>query len=344
VHGDLPFATSADRPIAGRLKESPDDFVVEEIPAYLPSGAGEHLYVRFEKRGLDTKEAVRRIARTLGVDPRAAGFAGLKDRHAITVQWASFHRGSASALEHAEIDGVRVLEARLHGNKLRTGHNRGNRFRIRIRGASPERAGDARAILETLARTGAANYYGDQRFGRDGANLERARQWLVEGGEAPRDHFERKLLVSVLQSQLFNQLCADRVRERTLGTIIDGDLCRKEESGGLFVATDLEAERARAERFEISATGPMFGASMKWPEGEAKRREDAALAAAGLDLAALERFAKWGEGTRRPYRIRPAQPEVVADEHGLVVAFDLPSGAYATVVLREVMRDADLSA
>jgi tRNA pseudouridine13 synthase len=326
-------------PIRGALKEQPEDFRVDEVAAYEPSGHGEHLFVRFEKTSLDTKRAIRAIADRLEVDVRDAGFAGLKDRHAITTQWASFHRGDPSRLENASIEGVRILDARLHGNKLRTGHLRANRFVIRLRGAPSTELASARDVLEALSRRGVPNFYGDQRFGRDGSNIARAREWLVQNGRAPREPFERKLLVSVLQSTIFNELCATRVREGTMDSVIEGDLCRKEETGGLFIVENLEAEKERAARFEISATGPMFGAKMRAPEGLAKELESAALARAGLDEAALARFAKWGEGTRRPYRIKLGEPSVQADADGLVFSFELPPGAYATVVMRELTRD-----
>lgn len=335
----IPFALADGPAIGGILKERPEDFCVDEIPAYAPSGAGEHLYVRFEKTGLDTKEAVRRIARALGVEPRDAGFAGLKDRHAITTQWASFHRGDRARLDGASIDGVRVIAAELHENKLRTGHLRGNRFRVRLRGASSAELPLARERLERLASHGVPNFFGEQRFGRDRDNAARARAWIVEGGRPPREPFERKLLVSAWQADLFNQICSERVRDGSWCSVIDGDLCKKQETGGMFVSADLEVDRERAERFEISATGPMFGASMRWPEREALRREEETLARAGItDRALLSRFAKAGEGTRRPYRVELGSPEIEADADGLVLAFDLPSGAYATVALREITR------
>lgn len=336
----LPFATTEHAPIACTIKERPEDFVVEEIPAYEPSGEGEHLYVFFEKTSIDTREAVRRIARVLEAEPKDAGTAGMKDRHAITRQWASFHRGDPARLEGVEIEGVRVLSAARHGNKLRTGHLRGNRFRIRLRGASADSTSTIEATLADLATRGVPNFYGEQRFGRDRDNAARARAWIVDGARAPREHFERKLLVSALQSELFNALCAERVRDGSYGGVIAGDLCRKEDTGGLFVVTELEVDAARAAAFEISATGPMFGASMRWPEADAKAREEATLSAGGLDAAALERFAKWGEGTRRPYRVRLRAPEVVQDDDGVVVSFELPAGSYATVVLREITREA----
>jgi tRNA pseudouridine13 synthase len=330
---DLPTLTPAPRLLTGTIRSAAADFRVDEVPAYSPCGEGEHLYVRFEKIDLDTREAVRRIARALGVHERDSGVAGMKDRRAITTQWASFGRGEAERLNDSEIDGVRVLEVSRHTNKLRTGHLRANRFDILVRGGAHDTIDDVRARLDELARRGVPNYYGEQRFGRD--NLGAARRWLLEGGRAPRDRFERKLLVSTLQSSLFNELLAERVRERSIDSVIDGDLLRKEETGGMFV-TEGPGDVERAARFEVSATGPMFGAKMRWPEGEAKRREEATLERAGVSMATLEQFEKSGAGTRRPYRVQIEGAEVLADPDGVRLRFTLPSGAYATVVLREV--------
>lgn len=335
----LPFAVPEGPEIPHVLKRDPQDFRVDEIPAYACSGRGEHLFVRFEKTGLDTREAIQRLARALGLDPREAGSAGMKDRHAITTQWVSFHRGDPARARGAEIEGVRVLEAALHENKLRTGHLRGNRFTVRLRGADRALLPIARERLAFLEARGVPNYYGDQRFGRGGENAARARAWIVEGARRPRDRFEAKLLVSAWQAEIFNHLCADRVREGTYASVIEGDLCRKEDTGGIFVSADLEAARARASRFEISATGPMFGASMRWPERDALRREEEALARAGIsNRAELARFARAGEGTRRPYRVRIESASIEADDDGLVLAFALPAGAYATIVVREIAR------
>lgn len=331
---DLPRLIAGPPPLVGQVRVRPEDFRVDEIPAYPPSGRGDHLFVRFEKVDLDTPEAVRRIAQAIGADPNQAGFAGLKDRRAVTTQWASFLFGDPSRLEGASIDGVRVLEHARHGHKLRTGHLRGNRFSLLLRSDAPGDLDRAREALAELARRGVPNYFGEQRFGRD--NVAAARRWIVEGGPAPRDRWKRKLYVSALQSAIFNELLAERVREGTVDSAIDGDLLRKEDTGGLFVAEDLERERERALRFEITATGPMFGARMRWPEREARRREEEALARAGLDEARLERVRASGEGTRRPYRVRIEDPVLTVEPEGVRLAFTLPSGAYATVVIREL--------
>jgi tRNA pseudouridine13 synthase len=334
---DPPTLTGAP-PWTGLLRARPEDFRVDEVPAYLPEGSGDHLFVRFEKTDLDTQQAVRRIAQILGVDARQAGVAGLKDRRAVTTQWVSFEHADVARLEGAELEGIRILETSRHRNKLRTGHLKANRFEILVRGAGPEGRAEAERRLAELSRRGLPNYFGEQRFGREGSNLEQARQWIVEGGRAPRDRFQRKLLVSVLQAAMFNELLAARVTEGSYDGVLPGDLLRKEDTGGLFVSTDAELDGARAARFEVSATGPMVGAKMRWPEGEALRREEEALARWSLDRDALERFRSSGEGTRRPYRIAVEQPTIAEEPEGIRLAFTLPSGAYATVLLRELVR------
>ena len=187
---DLPYLTSALPGIGGVLRTVPEDFIVDEIGAYSPSGAGDHVFVRIEKRGLTTAQAVQRIARALGVNERDVGVAGMKDRHAVTRQWLSLpppvtpEQATALALED-----VRVLEAVRHGHKLRTGHVRANRFVLRVRGVGPE-VGDAearaKAILDVLARPpGAPNFYGEQRFGREGDNARSRENRARPCGDGP---------------------------------------------------------------------------------------------------------------------------------------------------------------
>lgn len=336
----LPFAAPAIAPIACVFKETVTDFEVHEVPAYLPTGEGEHLYVHFEKRGLDTDRAVRSIAEALSASGRDAGYAGMKDRHAVTTQWASFlTKRTPDDARALALEGITILEASRHANKLRTGHLDGNCFVLRLRELDGARVPELERTLAWLVTHGAPAYFGTQRFGRDGDNAARARRWIVEGGRAPEKPFERKLLVSALQSEIFNALLAARVQAGELGRIVDGDLVRKEGSGGLFVADDLAEVQARADRLEVSATGPMMGAEMRWPMREAARREEEALAAAGLTRDHLERFRRAGEGTRRGYRVLVRDASVAVEDDGAVrVAFTLPSGAYATEILRELTR------
>lgn len=342
----LPFLTCDLPSIGGVLRATVEDFRVEEIPAYEPTGEGEHLYVTFEKRGLTTLDAVRALARALGVDVREAGWAGLKDRHAVTVQTASFLHGDPARALSVEIPGIRVLAARRHRNKLRSGHLRGNRFVIRVRGCVPGARAIAEAVRARLLSTGVPNYFGAQRFGRQGDNAIRARAWLVGDGTAPRERFLRKLYVSALQSELFNRYLAERLRDGLLDVYIDGDLAVRHPAGGPFLIDPEEARRAYASQ-QCSATGPMFGRAMRWPEREARRREERVLAEAGLTLEDFARVGDLAEGTRRAVRMCLADLEVRQAEgegpgqHDLIFAFTLPAGGYATAVLREFRKTDD---
>jgi tRNA pseudouridine13 synthase len=193
--------------------------------------------------------------------------------------------------------------------------------------------------MSRFTAAGVPNYYGEQRFGRDGDNVPRARRWLVDGGRAPRGRFERKLLVSALQSALFNDVLAARLADGLFEVPVPGDLMRREETGGLFVTADLDEARARMAAWEISPTGPMFGTKMRSAEDEARRREESVLAAAGLDASHLARFGRAGEGARRPLRVRPLDATVTADGPDLRLAFELPAGAYATAITREILKE-----
>ncbi len=334
-----PHLTTGIAGVGGTLKTEPEDFRVDEIPAYAPTGEGTHLFVRFEKRNLDTKRAVDTIARALDADPRGAGFAGMKDRRAVTIQWASFEGADPDRAMALELDAIRILEAARHPHKLRTGHLRGNAFEIVIRGATPD-LGVVRAVLERLDAEGCPNYFGAQRFGYEGKNVERALRWVLGGGRAPRKRFERKLLVSSLQAAIFNTVSGQRVTEGLLGRCLDGDLLKKEDTGGIFVAEDHAVEQPRLDRFEVSPTGPIFGAKMRWPEGDALVRENAALEAWGLERALLKRFRKAGEGTRRVLRVRPKDVDLSLRPDGsILLRLTLNKGAYATVITREIMKN-----
>jgi len=350
----LPRAVGQPPLMCALLKREPEDFVVDEEPAYVPEGSGDHLYLRFRKTGLDTDEAVRRIARALNLDPREAGVAGKKDRHAVTTQWLSLlcrDEAAADAARALELPSIEILEVSRHKNKLRTGHLRGNRFALRLRDVNRGDDGvmeafdlaAVHAALAILTERGLPAYYGEQRFGVD--NLIRARRWLVEGGPPPRHPGDKKFLVSVLQSSIFNELCAARLMmPEGLASIVHGDVVKKDDTGGLFVAEDLSEVQARALRFEVSATGPMFGASMRRAEHEAAAEEDAALLRHGLDEEKLARFARFGEGTRRPYRLRvrgydgEGEPQARLEGGDLLLRFWLPAGAYATTLVRELVR------
>lgn len=342
----LPYLTSELPGIGGVLRSTDEDFAVDEEPAYLPSGAGDHVFVRIEKRGLTTPQAVRAIAGALGAHDRDIGVAGMKDRHAVTTQWLSLPPPiTPEAAQALELPGIRVLEAARHPHKLRTGHVRGNGFRLRVRGLpagqAPELAARARAILERLAEPpGAPNWYGEQRFGRDGDNAARGRE-LVSGARRPgRDRRMDRLMVSALQSELFNAWLAARIGDGLYRSALAGDVMHKR-GGGLFDCAEPDVDGPRLLAGEITPTGPMFGERMRRPgEGTAAAaREAAILEAAGLPPDGFARVRALAEGTRRDAAIPLTGIAVAAADDGtLEVAFALPGGAYATAIMREVMK------
>ncbi len=335
----LPTSTSAPR-VHGRFRAQPEDFRVDELSAFEPSGEGEHCYVRVRKRGLTTPEATRRLAAALGADPSQAGYAGLKDRHAVTTQWLSFLGVTPEAARAASVDDLEVLDATPHRHKLRPGKLRGNAFHLVVREVDPACAEGLAARLEQLKLRGVPAFFGAQRFGRGGKNVEKARRWLVEGGRAPRDRFERKMLVSSLQSEAFNRVLAERLREGTFDRVLPGDLLRREDSGGVFLSENPAAEQCRLDAFELSPTGPLPGPKGIRPEGTVRELEDRVAQELGLDEVALERLGRLGPGSRRPLRWRLDDATLHTDqderEATISLRFMLPAGAYATEVLREL--------
>ncbi len=308
---------------------SADTFRVEELPLYPFVGDGEHAAVTVEKRDRTTRDLAVAVARRLGVPPAGVGYAGMKDRACVAVQQFTVTGvDTAAAAAAFEAEGCAVLGATRHRNKLRLGHLAGNRFRVFAAGADPARAA---RVLEGLARHGAPNYYGPQRFGGRGDN---ALQGLgVLDGRVRAGRWKRDLLVSALQSFVFNEVLARRVEVRALCEARPGDVLRREDSGGLFVCEDPAADGPRAAAFEVSPTGPIWGRKMVSPAAGAAEGEARVLADLGL---APDRF-RSQKGTRRPLRVRVADPGVEAAPGGTWLAFTLPAGAFATAVVREVL-------
>lgn len=330
------------------IRRSVEDFVVEEIPAYTASGRGEHLFVTFRKRGITTPDALRAIARALDVDPRAAGAAGMKDRHAITTQTASFPvpmaRDAEALTASISIPGIEVLGAARHDNKLKPGHLVGNRFTITLRDVEPGRIDEILATLAEVGRVGVPNAFGPQRFGRDGDNPARALAWLAGKERGPRDKREQRLLFSSLQSLLFNRVLARREDAGTWADVLPGDVAKKHDTGGLFTVPlegpELDDARARAAAGSLSATGPMFGAKMRWPEGEPAEIEREVLAGESPEPLRFEAWKHLGEGTRRALRLMVADMEARRGDDGtsVIARFVLPKGGYATTVLGRACR------
>lgn len=398
----LPYLTSSLAGIGGVMREKPEDFVVEEVPAYEPSGEGEHVMAEIEKTTMTTHDAIREIARALGVDSRDIGYAGLKDKFAVTRQWLTIPGVDPQVVMHLQIPRVRVLCVDRHRNKLRPGHLRGNRFTIRVCGVEPTSVVRIRAIMDVLERTGMPNYFGEQRFGRrddndrlgaamlrgdaEGAiqlllgtpderldpprildartrfdagdltgSLEawpgaclaerRVLHRLIETASAEKalralDNRTRKLWVSALQSRIFNAVVAERIG--SLHLLLAGDFAHIHANGAGFVVEEVEREQPRADRFEISGTGPMLGSRMTMPKGDALERETRVIASIGVSVDALRGSREAPPGERRPIRVRPEQVVLRGgrDERGgyVQLAFTLPAGSFATALMREVMK------
>ena len=347
----LPRVTSGLPGTGGRLRTVPEDFEVEELPLYLPAGDGEHLYLWIEKIDVAADTLRRHLSRALGVPADAIGMAGMKDKRAVTRQWVSVPRAAEARVAAVEAPGIRVLEAKLHRNKLRTAHLRGNRFRIRVREAGPDAARWARARLDLLTAHGCPAFYGSQRMGHGGSTL--AAGWALAKG-VPRmarigtpdgvvhqvnlaDRSLRRLAASALQSQVFNCTVARRLADGNLATLLDGEVCRKVASGGVFVSTDTATDRGRAATGEIEPTGPMWGPKMVRAVGAAGALEDEVLAACGLHLDDFAALGPLAEGTRRPLVVPVTEAGLDAEVDGYTVRFVLPAGAFATVVLSELM-------
>jgi len=333
---ELPFAFGGPAG-SGRLRVEPEDFVVREIPVCAPDGAGEHVWLHIRKRNANTEWVARQIARFAGATPRDVSFAGLKDCRAVTEQWFSVQLPGRTDpdWERLEVEGVTVLQAARHTRKLKRGALRGNRFEIRVRGFSGDRV-TAEARLRALAARGVPNYFGVQRFGRDGGNLEAAARLLRGEGRRPARH-ERGLYLSAARSHLFNQVLAARVAAGAWDTLLEGDVLQLDGGRAWFVADAHDPELPRRlQELEVHPTGPLWGRGELATQGAAR----------ALELACLEPWGEWCSGLeragleqdRRTLRVRAAELSWNwTDASELSLAFALPPGSYATALLRELV-------
>ena len=331
---DVLPAASAEMPgTGGNLREDIADFMVEEIPSYLPSGAGAHAYAFIEKRELTTMDVVSALAEA-GAPRRAVGFAGQKDKYAVARQWISVPAEYATAFESmGDVEGLTVLETSLHRNKLGLGHLRGNRFSVRVRGPREDWQTAAEDVLAHLRTVGVPNYFGPQRFGSFNTNIVDGMR-LMRGEKMRVDRRMQRFYQSALQSHLFNRLLKMRMERGVFDVVLTGDRAQRHDTGGMFVVDDGEAESERARRMEISAALPLFGRKARVSGGDAGALEERVLSEFGLEYGQFRRI----PGARRISRILLDDATVKPAEGGYVVEFTLPKGAYATSVMREFMK------
>jgi len=320
-------------PIAAQLRREPADFRVDEILGFEPSGSGEHAFLDIEKTGANTEWVARQLARELGLPPVAIGFSGLKDRHAITRQAFTVHLGTKPEPDWSAlaIPGVRILGAMRHARKLKRGAHRGNRFVIVLRDVRGDRE-RVDAVLAAIRAQGVPNYFGEQRFGRDDGNLTLARQ-LFSGTRLPRE--KHGIALSAARSELFNAVLARRVAENSWNRTVDGDVFMLAGTHSVFGPEPLTDELARRiKAFDIHPTGPMWGRGELRSSDAVRAIEQAAIEAQrdlaqGLEKAGLEQ-------QRRSLRLVARDLDANWSGDDLVLSFSLESGAFATVVVREL--------
>ncbi|MFC3551103.1 tRNA pseudouridine(13) synthase TruD [Lysobacter cavernae] len=327
--------------LSAQMRTSPEDFFVEELPGFEPSGSGEHLLLTVEKRGMNTAFAAKHLADWAGVGDVAIGYAGLKDRHAVTRQRFSVHLPkriapdlAALSVEGEGAESLRVIEHTWHAKKLPRGALAGNRFVLVLR----EVAGTREAIearLQAIAAQGVPNYFGEQRFGRDGDNVANARA-MFAGRRMRRE--QRTLLLSAARSELFNRVLAARVQAGCWDTPLEGDVWMLDGSRSVFGPEPFDAALAqRLAAFDIHPTGPLWGRGELRSTAAAAQLERAVLA--GEEAAAL-RAGLEAEGLKQERRSLRLRPEGLAwrwlGDAELELDFQLPPGTYATVVMAEL--------
>ncbi|MBN2192976.1 MAG: tRNA pseudouridine(13) synthase TruD [Polyangiaceae bacterium] len=326
-------------PVAAGISPEAEDFVVEELPAFPATGTGEHWLLNVRKRELTTAALLHELAKAAGVAERDLGHAGMKDRHAVTTQWVTVPARGRPPETWVLPEAISVLSAARHESKLRTGHLAGNRFRITLVGVAADGLARARELLDAIATGGLPNYFGAQRFGREGNNLAESVAWLEAGAPArgKRTRMLRKLYPSVVQSEIFNRYLE---RRSTLGLdrLLQGDVVRLEGRRAVFLVEDPEVEQPRLAARQIHLTGPMVGPKMRAASGVPHELETTALAELCLGERALDSLARLVDGTRRDLLLWPEELTAeAARDHRLTVTFVLPPGGYATQVLRELV-------
>ncbi|WP_349432714.1 tRNA pseudouridine(13) synthase TruD [Methylomarinum sp. Ch1-1] len=319
----------------GDIKTLPEDFIVDERLPFAPAGEGEHVFLLIEKVGENTDYVARALARYAGVRQRDIGFAGQKDRHARTTQWFSIWLPGKQDLDWSalETESIKINQVARHARKLKRGVIASNRFQIRIRNWRGDRDA-AEHRLQIIQQQGFPNYFAEQRFGRDGQNVNKA---LILGQGKKLKREQRSLYLSAIRAYLFNQVLAERVRRQNWRQPVSGDLCKLRQSNSLFkVETVTEELEQRMKGGDIHATGILFG----------KGEIDTAGEAGNMEKHVLDRYPELTEILlkfdldlgRRALRTMPEELGWIFTDNGdLQVNFSLPAGSYATALLRELV-------
>ena len=334
----LPDWARANGPVtaSARIRSVPEDFRVEEVLGFEADGEGPHVMLTVEKRGANTHWVAGQLARHAGIPPREVGFAGLKDRHAVTVQHFTLNldRRPEPDWNALPTDEFRVLKSERHRRKLKTGALEGNRFRLVLRDLSGPVSG-LLPRLESVQTRGVPNYFGVQRFGRGAANIDKA-EAALSGKLRIHDRRLFSLLLSAARSLIFNEVLSRRVTTGNWDRLLPGEVLMLDGSHSVFKAVEGDVELSRRlEQGDVHPTGPLWGRGEPMTSGEAQALE-AEVAAHHPALAAG--LAKVGvEMARRSLRLPVRDIAWREAPEGLILEFFLPAGAYATAVLRELV-------
>ena len=332
------------------IRTSPADFEVEEQLGFELEGQGEHLWLWIEKEGVNTAWVAENLARFAACSPREVGVSGLKDRHAIARQWFSVpvKKLDLQRLEKGMVLGdtgqagrITLLSWALHSRKLRRGTHRANRFKIRVRDIHSDRS-LLEARLHRIATTGVPNYFGEQRFGHNGENVNRCLALAGEAGNGDKrkgkklSRNKRSLYLSAGRSWLFNQVLSQRVQQRTWNQALPGDLMQLSGSRSHFLAETVDAEiHNRVNQMDIHPTGPLWGRDKPATRGAVAEEEQAVAGQWSELVAILEREGLKQE--RRSLRLEIEQLEWQFLDTDLELRFDLVAGGFATALLRELL-------
>ncbi|HAZ7572556.1 tRNA pseudouridine(13) synthase TruD [Legionella sp. PATHC032] len=319
------------------FKLFPEDFQVNELFAGQFSGEGEHIVLKIEKRGLTTEEVVKSLARLINKPIKLISYAGLKDKQALTTQWLSIHAPGEviEGIETLEAPGWKILEFTRHNKKLKPGFLSGNHFTITLRNISNEE--DLIHRIEQVKLKGVPNYFGEQRFGRDGGNLIKAEEMLVQGRKI-KDKFLKGMYFSAARAWLYNLILSRRVKESSWNLPLLGDVIQLGGSNSIFV-TDKSMDEQLIERIserDVSPASPLPGKSKNLVNGKALQIINEVYAEWSAWLDGLEK-----NGLEEAWRaniLYVEQMEYTIKQDTLEISFVLPAGSYATVVLRELVQ------
>ena len=326
-------------PAAAAVRAEPEDFLVEELLGFEAAGSGQHLLLKVRKRNANTRWVARELAALGGCRSSEVGYAGLKDRRAIAVQWFSVPRPRTAVswqeLRHPEFE---VLEAVSHNRKLPIGALAGNRFAVRLRSADADGRRLERLLaprLEVVGARGVPNYFGPQRFGRDGANLAAPAGWRT------LSRSQRGFVLSAARSAVFNAVLAARVSEGSWEQVLPGDIVCLDGHGSIFAADPADAALApRAAALEIHPTGPLWGAGAPPSAGSTLELESRMALELGAESELCRAAGMRQE--RRSLRLAVRELRATAEADALLLTFRLARAGFATAVLRELLDDESL--